>query len=40
MCRWGNTDKDRDEINCCLENFNSEAEKYRQLVEDYQNDSR
>ncbi|MBR1823587.1 MAG: hypothetical protein IJ779_05080 [Ruminococcus sp.] len=40
MCWWGNTDKDRDDINGCLEYFNSEAEKYRQLVEDYQNNSR
>ncbi|MBP3268518.1 MAG: hypothetical protein J6M07_09420 [Ruminococcus sp.] len=35
MYWWGNTDKDRDDINGCLDYFNSEAEKYRQQVDYY-----
>ena len=36
MCWWSNTDNDRDIIASCLDYFNSEAEKYRQMVNTYQ----
>ena len=36
---WGSTDKDRDTINGCLEYFNSEADKYRELTNTYRGDA-